>query len=253
VAQEVGLLSVIERLQVLSLNRPTDIDARLEYLRLKQEITDTVLTASLQVRDVTARIDREVAQMARIREKIQDRTNRGVTINALANGVGGGALNEIGQAGEMGKNELPGEIIQLVAGGVNTFLSGLAIKQQSGGKRRLERKPGLLAKVFDMPTDAESDYPPLVWRYLNNVPPGNASHLTRLELLRNYWLINGFAPDVRKSAGKRQAAILSGEAVDNRVTMSALDDRTALLQDLRAEVLQIDRALLDLLLATRSL
>jgi hypothetical protein len=254
IADELGVIGIIERLvQIKSSTAKTDSAVQLEHVTLKSQLTEMVLIASLQVRDVTARIDHEVVQLSRVHQLIQDRTDRGLKYNTLANVFGSGAINEAGQAAEMAKNELPGEIFELVAGATTLMLSGFAVKQQNGGSRRLPARPGLLAKPFGFAADSEADYPPIVWAYLTHVPIGGTTNQSRLQLLHRYWLMHQFSPDVRTPAGKRRAAMLAGVSSEPRVNMALLEDRTALLQDLRAEVIQVDRALLELLLNTQKL
>jgi hypothetical protein len=254
IADELGVTAVVERLVQLNASSPRrDPATELEHITLKAGLTESVLIASLQVRDVTARIDHEVVQLSRVHQLIQDRTDRGLKFNTLANVFGSGAINEAGQAAEMARNELPGEIFELVAGASTLMLSGFAIKQQNGGSRRLPAHPGLLAKPFGFTTDAEAEYPPVVWAYLTHVPIGGTTNQSRLQLLQRYWLMHQFSPDLRTPSGKRRAAMLAGVGSEPRVNMSLLEDRTALLQDLRAEVIQVDRALLELLLNTQRL
>jgi hypothetical protein len=254
IADELGVTTIVERLvQIKSSPAKADPALEFEHVRLKAQLTEMVLIASLQVRDVTARIDHEVVQLSRVHQLIQDRTDHGLKLNTLANVFGAGAINEGCQSAEMAHNELPGEIIELIAGATTIMLSGMALKQQSGGSRRLPARPGLLAKPFGFSTDSEADYPPIVWAYLTHVPIGATTNQSRLQLLQRYWLMHQFSPDLRTPVGKRRAAMLAGVSSEPRVNMSLLEDRTALLQDLRAEVIQVDRALLELLQNTQRL
>jgi hypothetical protein len=61
------------------------------------------------------------------------------------------------------------------------------LHQQSGGKSRVQPKPNMLSKVFNNQTDKNSDYPLLVWSYLNRIPVDSVERRTRLENLFQHW------------------------------------------------------------------
>jgi len=253
VALELGVVPLIQQLNDLHQQKSADPALELERLRLKQQLTDSVLIGTLQVRDVTARIDRQISLLNRVRGLLEDRRDRAIRLNTLANIFGMGLVNEYGQAGEIPKNELPGEIAELVAGGITMALSGIALRQQSGGRISGRPKPNMLAKVFGCPTDQETEYPPLVWNYLNADPDGSGPGQSRINELLGRWQRYKIIGGTKSARDKDQIALLTNTSRSLQVNISLLESQTALLTDLRSEIFQLDRALLDLLVTTQAL
>ena len=88
----------------------------------------------MQVRDVVASIEKETTDLDCLSGFLEANRERAIKLNSFANGISCGALNELGQAGEMRANEVPGEIVELLAGGVVTNLYAISLYKQSGGK-----------------------------------------------------------------------------------------------------------------------
>lgn len=183
IAEQLTILPLLEELYALQPQRGKDLLVAVTRLELRQKLTDKVLTVSLQVRDVTARIDKEIVRLDRMGGYLQDRRDKALKINTLSNAVGTGIIAEVGQAGEIRKNEVPGEITELVGIGISIALSALSFYLQKGQKMKVPAKPNMLSKVFKYQTDKDSEYPDIVWIYLNRVPPGSKDNETRLKSL----------------------------------------------------------------------
>lgn len=251
-AELLGIASMVDRLSVLE-KEPRDTQERLERLKLKQELTDKILIATLQVRDVTARIDREMARLDRIYGYLQNKRDKAIKYNSMANGLGMGVLYEVGQAGEMRSNEIPGEIAQLVSGGVTMTLAGLALKQQSGSQHRVRPKPNMLAKILGLAPDADTEYPAVIWTYLNSAPPDVKPVQTRLDALIQHWQRYHLIGNIKTADGRKRVAALTNTNTRGLTSLNLIEDQAALLADVRAEVFQLDRDLLELLLNTQAL
>lgn len=257
-------------------------------LQLKQQIVEKILIANLQVRDVVARIEKETTDLDRLSGFLETNRDRAIKLNSFANGIGGGALNEIGQAGEMRVNEVPGEIVELLAGGVVTTLSAISLYKQSGGKKYMKPKANMLAKIFKLPTDAESDYPALVWNYLNRSPTkndsgssgatssassysgsnpssnfapgydnnkatGQAETRTRLDEMLRKWQRYKFIGAPKDPRNRVRINTLTNTHPSGTVNIALLSDRIDMLADVRAAVYQLDRDLLELMLNAQAL
>ncbi|MBS2007933.1 MAG: hypothetical protein JST01_12885 [Cyanobacteria bacterium SZAS TMP-1] len=253
IAEQIGVMGLIDELIDVR-NQLTDNPAlTLKHMQLKQKLLQTVLIASLQVRDATARIDHEVAELNRLSGGLQDQRDRALKTNTMANIFGNGAMNEIGQAGEMKTNEVPGEIVELVSGALVVALGGLALRQQNGSSRPMPSKPNMLAKVLGCPTDKDTEYPPVIWNYLNRAPAGSTSIKTRLQILTEQWQQYKTIEKPKSPKSRKRAADLTNTAVPNRVSLDLLGDRIAMLGDVKAEIFQMDRDLLELLLNVQGL
>ncbi|PWT99971.1 MAG: hypothetical protein C5B53_04730 [Candidatus Melainabacteria bacterium] len=252
-AELLGIMPLIDKLSTLELEPSSDPAKELLRLKLKQQLTDKILIATLQVRDVTARIDREIARFDRIQGALESNRDRAIRLNSLANTVGMGLISEIGQAGELKVNENPGEITQLVGGGIGMALSGIALRQQSGGKQRLRPKPNMLAKIFNCRTDSDTEYPQVIWDYLNRVPVGSNDGQTRLELLLKHWQHYKYFGNLKMASSRTRIANLTNTSPRGVTNIALLQDQSDLLADVRSEVFQLDRDLLELLLNLQSL
>ncbi len=252
-AELLGVMPIVEKLDTLQLAPLGNESKDFEHVRLKQQLLEKVIIATLQVRDVTARIDRELARLDRKSGYLENKRDRAIKLNSMANLFGTGLVNEVGQAGEMKVKEAPGEITELVGGGLSMVLAGRALMQQSGSKERVRAKPNMLAKIFNCPTDKNTEYPDVVWNYLNRVPPEDLTHQTRLEALLHHWEHYRLISNTKTAAGRKRIAILTNTGQYGVASIALIDDQSALLSDLKAEVFQLDRDLLELLLNTQAL
>lgn len=245
-ARLINVMPLIQQLYDLRSQPPSEKN-ELARLRVKQQLTDAVLIATLQVRDITARIDRQISIFNRQRSFLEDRRDRAIKFNSIANTFGSGAINEVAQVLQMGPAEISGEVTELVGNAVTTAFGGWALKQQQGPKPVVHSRPNLLAKLFNRSTDRESEYPPVIWAYLNSPAPGDPHGHTRIHYLYERWQKYGAIPD------KTQIPLYTSTAPRARITIDSLNDEAALLSDVRAEIYQMDRDLLELLINTHSL
>jgi len=253
IAEQIGVMGLINELIDVRNQLPENPSLALKHMELKQKLLQAVLIASLQVRDATARIDKETADINRVSGVLSDKRDRALKTNTMANIFGNGALNEIGQAGEMRIKEEPGEIVELVSGGLVIALGSLALYQQSGGKRTVPTKPNMLAKVLGCRIDGDTEYPAVIWNYLNRAPAGSKSVKTRLEILIEQWQKCNTIGPAKNPKMRRRFAELSNTHATGKVNLDLLGDRKDMLNDVKAEIFQMDRDLLELLLNTQAL
>jgi hypothetical protein len=255
VATEIGVTPLIERLSRLpERDRGVGGPMSLEALSLRQEITEAVLGASLEVDGVIAEIDNELAQISAIRADLEARRDRAIGLNTLANIIAGGATGVIGTALQF-KNSTAnlGNAIGVAGAGVSTMLSFIGLRQQRGGHRALGVAPNLLAKLFDKKPEFHSDYPAEVWTYLNAVPPAEPGNETRRALLIKRWTDLGRIESIETPKGQSKIDSLTSSISQQRsLTIDLLNDRGAMLADVRAQVSLIKRDLSKLMLGLRS-
>lgn len=252
IAKDLGLLPLIEKLQALKRQAATDNNSEIERLKTFHTLNTKVLIATLQVRDVTARIERELAMINRLRGLLQDRRDRAIKLNSIENIVASGGMSEIATAGQFATNENPANVMQLVANAATIGLGSWALHQQTGARQKITIKPNMLAQFFNLPTDKDSAYPDVVWSYLNKPPAGEPKP-------RQQWLIDRWrrfkvipssnsAPDYRKRIG-----ILTNTSRSGTANIDIFDDQSDMLFDVRAEVFQMDRDLLEVLMYVQTL
>ncbi len=139
-------------------------------------------------------------------------------------------------------------ISSIIAGSVPAFLSLYALYQVRGPKRQLSRHPNMLAPLFTNVASDDGYYPEAVLTYLGTAPAGKAGTPTRKEALIQHWtkykLIskNGSVPSERK------VALMTGTAEKRKaLTIALLQDRQTMLSDVRTEVCQMKRGLVELM------
>jgi hypothetical protein len=253
IAEQIGVVNLINEIVDVHAQLKDNPSLALKYIELKQKLMQTVLINSLQVRDATARIDREVASLNRLNGVLGDARDRAIRTNSITNIFGTGAIQEIGQAGEMKTNEIPGEITELVGGGLIVALGGLSLYQQRGGARPMHSKANMLAQVLGCQADRDTLYPAVVWSYLNRAPAGSASIKTRLQVLIEQWQAYKTIGSLKDPRSRKRLASLSNTLPNCRATLNLIGDRMDMLNDVKAEIFQMDRDLLELLLNVQSL
>lgn len=242
-AEHMGIAQVIHNVETL---RAKSSEQSLELVQAKQTIMQAVLIAMLQVRAASAQISYDVFEAAQVSTALENRRDRALKFNSIANFVSGG-IAELGGGSFQLVDNFPidnaGNIIEMAGGAIQTGLSTMALAQERGQRRGMPLKPNMLAPIFDQTTNQESKYPRVVWQFLNE-PIANTNESRRTALLRQ-WLQSGRLPG-------RQApyiAALTGNGGKRYpVTIDILSDRMAMLTDVNALVSRIERLLLEILL-----
>ena len=246
-------LGVWQALQNLVLARQTNPTWRTDstVLAIRQNLIEDIFTAELEVRTAQSRLDGEIALMDEVRAKLEERRDKAVTLTAAA-GVITNAFNGItGNALDFSeKLSLPARILEVADGGVGFSLAALALKQQQGEKKISERVGGMISRIFDN-TTKNVDYPDSVWLFLNTAPPGQGGGLTRRATLINNWAKEGIIRQGRSKWEHRLSHITNGTVDRHRITISVLEDRDAMLHDLRAAISPMDVLLLEMMTLVR--
>lgn len=217
----------------------------LDELSLRQQISETVIVASLDLDSVVDNIDNERAQMVELQNIILARRQRAIgttNLATLALSTGLGALSGVLQFSDTTKGT--GNVIGFAAGGLSTLLSFHSLRQQHSSKRPDWVLPSMLAPFFHEPHE---EYPADIWAYLNSVPPG-ASRASRREQLLAQWLAVGRVPPLDSPQGAPKIALLTDtDAANKKLDMDLLAERAAMLADVRDVVSVMKRDLADLL------
>jgi hypothetical protein len=243
-AQQLGIAANIRRVD--ELRNANSADRSLELVQNKQAIMQAVLVGMLQVRATSAQISYDVFEASQVQTALENRRDRALKVNSIANFVSGGVSELGGGAFQLVPKmslDNAGNIVEMVGGGIQTGLSAYALRQQQGQKRRLPVKQNMLAPIFDQSTNQDSKYPRTVWKYLND--PVTAGGDSRRSVLVKRWLESGRLPG-------RQAAYIAALTGNGGpripVTIDILSDRVSMLTDVNALVSRIERLLLEILL-----
>jgi hypothetical protein len=253
IARTIGVMKLIERFYDLP-ERERGIGGgamSLEALSLRQQITESVVGAGLEVDGLITEIDSELAQISVVRSQLEAKRDRALAISNLATIVAGGATGVIGTAMQFSDGTAKaGNIIGVAGGAASTMLSLIGLRQQRGATLPLGVAPNMLAELFDRPAEFHSDYPKEVWTYLNAVPPTEPGAGTRRERLIKQWMDTGRieSGDTKKAHHKIEL-LTSGASDQHPLAIDLLNDRAAMLADVRVRVALMKRDLGKLLLA----
>lgn len=258
VSKDIGVNKYIldlEALRAKSLN-PDALKLDVQFLFVKQQMTEILLTTFLETRDVVSTVDDEMARSSELKDLLEARRDRAIRLNNITNFTSGGALAMIGSGIQIGGGSAianAGNVMEVAAGALATGISTYALKQSSGEKRSAGVNPNMLAKVFDLPTTKEQDIPTPIWNFLHEPIPGGNGR-SRRDLLIERWVQLGRIPPPTSKAGQRRVALLAGTVVQTHaVTIDLLDDRVSMLNDLRDAIGAMSRELLEIMKVMRKL
>jgi hypothetical protein len=249
-ARIIGALSQINQLNELTQTRS---DA-LKIMSLREQILEKVMAASLQVDATIAQIDNEIAQSNELRGYLADKRDKTVNRANLLSIVTGGGLGGTSAALQLPSGQNKASSIVGIAGGA--LSSGLAIsgiRAQKGGSRPFEFNSNMLAELFDRPTLDDSRYTPIVWSFLSDVAPTDQDGLTRRARLIQTWISLKRTDPPSTAAGKKKIDGVTSQPSDKLpLTIDDLEDRSAMLEDVRAKLSFLKRDLAALLLSLPS-
>ena len=250
VADEIGVTSLLNK---LANSRTGKSPIPFEDLVTRQEITEKVLTASLDVDSVNAIIDAEIEQIRSIRSDLQSQRDKAQNIINVASLVTGGALGVVNTALQFKSSTANlGNGIGVAGGAATVVLSIVGISKQKGGKRVLADSPRMLARFFGRqpgaPESIKSDYPEAIWSYLNFPSSSESTMVMRKEQLIAKWKTEGRIKQDGSPSGERQIEAMSSNISQmRRLNIDELSDRVAMLLDVRASVSLMKRDLAELM------
>ncbi len=225
--------------------------ATLPQLVLRQQISDAVLAASLDVDAVLVEIDNEYAQLLETRSVLQGKRDRVANLLSAGNIVLGSGLGILVNALQFKDSTATlGDAIGVGSGGIATALSIAAFKFQ-GPRAPILRSPNMLAPLFDREPVLRANYPPAVLAFLNSSPPGMPpSAGTRLEQLRREWAKAGRLGGKDATASQKKIdRLTAGLNASLKLSIGDITDRAYMLRDVAARVSLMKRELAALLAA----
>lgn len=250
VASAIGVLPLVQRLrsvasECVSAGAPFSIDE----LTLRQQITESVLTALLDLHEVLAEIDFERAQILELRDRLSGARDRKVNVLTLASIIIGTGSGVVGNSMQF-RNSLAktGDWIQSVGGAGSVALSILALRQP-GGKGSLGIAPNMLAPLFGREPELRAMYPQDVWTYLNTAPATDPRvHVPWTDELIAEWTRLGRIGPPNSPESQQKLNQLASRIADQRpLSINLLTDRSTMLADLRSRVSLMNRDLRDLM------
>jgi hypothetical protein len=223
----------------------------LKIMQLRQRILEKVVAASLHVDAAIALMDNEIAQANEVRGYLSDKRDKAVNRANLLSIVAGGTLGATSNGLQLpsGENKAS-SIVGIAAGALSSSLAIRGIRAQKGGTRRFDFNSNMLAQFFDRPAIDNSHYDPIVWNFLSDVAPTDEDGLTRKQRLIQTWITLKRTDPPSTPSGKSKIDRVTSQPSDQLpLTIDDLEDRSAMLEDVRAKISFLKRDLATLLLS----
>ena len=248
--QTAGIIGIVSSLDQFDKLRtaPLSPDTVVQKLALQQQMTTALLDAVLDVDAVIASIQREETQIQHVQNRLSMRRDRVVGLATLGSTIAGSGVGIIGSSLALSKKTtLAGNAVSVGSGVAATVLSLLAIRLQRGGKGFIEVSPNMLARLLGRPSETISLWPDDVWNFLNAVPAQSTRTQTRLESLKDTWIMQGRISLQYSAASEAKVAFLTSSSAEARgLSLDNLSDRSTMLADTRAQVALMKRDLAEL-------
>lgn len=245
-AQAIGLLPLFGQIKELAASsNPSD---QTKLVALEQQVLMQVTAASLQVHATTGQIDSEIADTKELENYLSGRRDSKVDLLNLINLGIGGTLGTASSALGGTVHDRASAVTGVVAGGAAAALSILELRMQRGQAQILHAPSNMLSEVFDRPPGSNDMYPPVVLAFMHSVPPDDKDRLSRQEQLIHDWVEVGRIPPPDSAKGREKIEHLTslpGQTI--KQSISDLDDRQAMLYDLRVRLNYIQQDLATLL------
>lgn len=251
-AQLLGITARLDQLQQIRIANPTP-EGQLpgdEEFGLKVALLDRILLASLEVRMVADRIDRELAWAYMGKEMLEGKKQKYLNDLFTLNFMQGGVLGTIAGCEFLNQNPNTGAELLLVASTVGLMLSSVsALLQTQSFSKKIDGDVTFLADVYNLKQEQMPQHrTDIVLNFLNAVPPDGKSSRTRTEQLIDMWRKGGYLRG-ESSVKLNKLAALQPSGVHYRESTKVLGNRIRMLHDSQWAVEQLDAQLLDLLRA----
>lgn len=255
VAKIIGVDQLIDAQQSFEAGANTSPAPNVQQLFIRQQITELILAASLDIDSVLAEIANEQARLGELRSVLQAKRDRAINVASLANLVTGTGVGIAVNALQFRNSTAAlGDGIGVGSGAAATFLSVLGIRLQNGPHHSVERSPNMLAVLFGRRPVLHSQYPPVVLAFLNTIPAGEPpSRGTRLQQLTEEWQKSGRlgSPGTPRAEQKIEN-MTSSLDTERRFSIKDLSDRIYMLDDVAGRAGLMKRDLADLTRTLRS-
>lgn len=254
VARFTGALPIMKEIEALqadlkqsnlSISDPlTTLAKRQKLVYLREKLNNVLETSNLEVNAARGQIEGLMSEVQTQQAKMVEKRARTLRRNTIINFVSGGITKLVGYSIALGGNDTTSNILEIFDGGVQCGLSATVIKDLHSESHVVGRMPVMLTRL-EQADDPEGVYPRQVWNYLNESSSGNAGLPRREELTKN-WDSRGFYEHHTKYKNLKENNNLQGNLALARITPQLLDDRQAMLSELRSTVSEMHESLMEL-------
>lgn len=242
-ARLVGVQREIQELHAVTTNSEAN---RWKMLYLHQVITEHIYAVAYQVDATVAQIDNEIARARELGSYLSDKRDHAVGQANLLGILLGGGLGAASSGLQLSSaNAKPAAAVGIGAGALSAAFGLSGIHAQRGAAASFSFESNMLAEFFDRPVLEDSRYPVVVNAFLDGLPLNHPRGLSRRQELLETWV------QVRRIdslESREKIDRLTSQPSDHlRLTIDDLEDRAAMLQDVRARISYLKRDLGTLL------
>ena len=245
-ADAIGILPLFARIKELRALPAGSSTAELAVLQ--QQVLLRVTAASLQIEAATGEIDSEIADTRELENYLTSRRNsRRNSINLLSLAIGG-TLGSASSALGFTVHNTASSVTGLAAGTTTVALSLWELRARRGEVRTLEAPSNMLSEIFNRPSGGNDMYPPVVITFMRAIPPDDKDGLSRQERLIRDWIkVGRISPPDSPRGREKIDHVTSLPSQGIKQSIEDLDDRQAMLYDLRVRFKYIQQDLASLL------
>lgn len=218
----------------------SEIEKTLKRLVARQEVNELVLEKLFDVRKTLNTIDSQMAIAQEIRAKLTTKRDKAIRFNTYSDIVAGGITGILSGALRVATLDFVApDVVDIGEGMMEMGLAGWALRTENVQHRMEAGVPNLLGKTIFPDHNHPNKFPESVWKYLNSVPVDSKTKLTRREELVRRWTTSHYCfihKGHKKFKYDRVRHISGTQNGKPYLTIALLEDRIAMLEDLRTEV-----------------
>ncbi|HEY9773374.1 MAG TPA: hypothetical protein V6C81_06145 [Planktothrix sp.] len=246
----IGVLPEVKKLMQYKQRRTAADAAEMtdDELAAKVRVLDRVMGASLEVRMVSDRIDRDLSWSFSGKDIIDSRRQRNLNLLFATNFAQSGILGVLsGPVILAGHADQSTELL-LIASSIGLLLSSLSFIEAGRGSKPIDGDTNALADFFNIP-DNEGSCPTSVKKFMNSAPPGSKTSATRWQILVEHWKHGSYLRSMdEQNLRKLSSAVPAGTKMRENSALVAA--RMRMLFDTQSTIEQLDTGLLDVMRAT---
>jgi hypothetical protein len=214
------------------------------------EIDEQILSTQLEVASTVAALDTQISQADALADYLEGKRDKSIRNNSIFNFSTGGGMQSMAsglQVGTGSSNALQnsGNEIEVIQAAFQLLVSMYALTLTKGKKESAPVRTNMLAPVLDREPADYNKYPPSVWAYLNDAPTGTD---TRRESLVKRWIELGRIQPLTKHGSAAELNALCGTvALPKQVSIDLLRNRIPMMEDVRAVVSSMSKALYEIM------
>jgi hypothetical protein len=239
-AQLIKVASEVTQLEKLGSGHSAE--DRWQILWLHQHISEQVQAASLEVDATLAQIDNEITRANEVRGFLSDRRDRTVSRANLLSALLGGSVGATASGLQLSSNLTKSAAgVGIGAGALSAALALTGIREEKGKTSSFDFESNMLAQFFGRPALPNSRYPDAIWTFLSEASPTGPAGVSRKQQLLQTWV------EVKRidslDSVQKIARLTSEPSERLQLTIDDFEDRSAMLQDVRARISYLKRDL----------